>query len=73
MRRPSREGTDWRALAVEGVRLVDVSRHSRKLKRGTHRGNAFRIALRGERIEDDIDRVSERIEALVRFAGGAET
>lgn len=36
----------WSELAVEGVRIVDVQRHLRKLRRGAHRANAFRIMLR---------------------------
>ena len=32
---------------IEGVRLISVGRHSRKLRRGEHRGNAFRICVRG--------------------------
>ena len=35
------------ALAIEGVRVLDARRHSRKLKRGTHRRNGFRIRLTG--------------------------
>jgi tRNA pseudouridine13 synthase len=32
---------------IEGVRLISSTRHSRKLRRGEHRGNAFRICVRG--------------------------
>ncbi|MEZ5463052.1 tRNA pseudouridine(13) synthase TruD [Dokdonella sp.] len=42
---PGREGPDWTALGLEGVRVLSVSRHSRKLKRGVHRTNRFRIRL----------------------------
>ncbi len=51
VRRPSGEGTDWGSLSIEGVELIERHRHQRKLKRGAHRGNAFRIALRGTEIE----------------------
>lgn len=37
---------DWSALAIPGVQVVSATRHSRKLKRGAHRGNRFRIRLR---------------------------
>jgi tRNA pseudouridine13 synthase len=33
-------------LQVDGVRIIGVQRHSRKLQRGAHRGNRFRIVLR---------------------------
>lgn len=37
---------DWTALQAEGVEVLAVTRHPRKLRRGTHRGNRFRIRLR---------------------------
>lgn len=48
IRRPGRDGTDWNLLACEELRLIDQQRHTRKLKRGAHRGNAFRIAVHSE-------------------------
>ena len=42
-----RTGTNnWDAFEAEGVEILDVQPHRRKLRRGTHRGNAFRIVLR---------------------------
>jgi tRNA pseudouridine13 synthase len=38
----------WEQLTVEGVRLVDRQRHNKKLRRGAHSANQFRIVLRGE-------------------------
>ena len=43
---PGRTDPDWRALAIVGVRVLVATRHERKLKRGAHRGNRFRIRLR---------------------------
>jgi tRNA pseudouridine13 synthase len=43
---PGRADPDWSALAIPGVRVLAVSRHERKLKRGVHRGNLFRIRVR---------------------------
>lgn len=38
---------DWAALQEPGdIRVLDVARHRRKLKRGVHRGNRFRLRLR---------------------------
>jgi len=42
----NRAEPDWSALAIDGVRVVSATRHARKLKRGAHRGNRFRIRLR---------------------------
>lgn len=36
---------DWSALELDGVRVLEVNRHHRKLKRGAHKANAFRITL----------------------------
>lgn len=44
---------DWTRLSVDGVTVLDVRRHRRKLRRGTHRSNRFRIALRGSEIADN--------------------
>jgi len=38
---------DWGQLQVDGVRILDQQRHSRKLRRGAHKANRFRIILRG--------------------------
>ncbi len=62
---PGKADPDWQALAIDGVRVLDARRHPRKIKRGTHRGNRFRIHLR----EVDGDRraaegVLERIQSL---------
>ena len=58
---------DWSGLDVEGVRLVDTGRHLRKLRRGAHRANAFRIVLRLDALPD-IDALEGRL-ATVREAG----
>ena len=43
-----REEPDWRALESGGdVQVLQQGRHSRKLRRGVHRGNRFRLVLRG--------------------------
>jgi len=52
-----RADPDWSALPIEGVRVLSATRHNRKLKRGAHRGNRFRIVLR------DVRGARETIEA----------
>lgn len=46
VRRVSGAGYDWSAFALPGVRIVKVARHSRKLRRGAHRGNHFVLTLK---------------------------
>ncbi len=38
---------DWVAFDVDGAAILEVSRNARKLRRGAHRNNHFRIVLRG--------------------------
>ncbi|MGH1428903.1 MAG: tRNA pseudouridine(13) synthase TruD [Arenicella sp.] len=37
---------DWYSLQSDSVQILSIKRHSRKLKRGTHQGNRFKILLR---------------------------
>lgn len=57
---------DWGALGIEGVEVLSVARHSRKLRRGAHRGNRFVIRLRD--VEGDPDAIGDRL-ALIREHG----
>lgn len=43
---PGRKDPEWSEVGIKGVRVVEAARHSRKLKRGVHRANRFRIFLR---------------------------
>ncbi len=51
---PGRElAAGWDAgLAERGVRVLEACRHPRKLKRGVHRANRFRLRLRGEAVAE---------------------
>lgn len=40
---PFSPSVDWRSFGRPGVRLLDCERHHRKLKRGSHAANRFRI------------------------------
>ena len=67
VRRPSAEGTDWDTFAAEGVRILEQQRHQRKLKRGAHRGNAFRIAVRSDELSKHCAAIEQR---LAQIKGG---
>ncbi|MDJ0711703.1 MAG: tRNA pseudouridine(13) synthase TruD [Woeseiaceae bacterium] len=64
---PRWHAPDWQALEVEGVRALDVQRHNKKLRRGAHRGNAFRIVLRCDSAVE-ATALDERV-ALIRGQG----
>ena len=59
---PGRADPDWSALAVPGVRVLASSRHDRKLKRGAHRGNRFRIRVRD--VHGACGEVEKRLQAI---------
>ncbi|WP_251978875.1 tRNA pseudouridine(13) synthase TruD [Salinicola avicenniae] len=62
---PGREAPEgWQAgLAARGVSCLEARRHPRKLKRGVHRANRFRLRIAGEAPADPATRV--RWERLV--------
>jgi tRNA pseudouridine13 synthase len=54
---------DWSALESDGdVRVLEVSRHQRKLRRGVHRGNRFTLVLR--ELQGERDALEQRLEKL---------
>lgn len=65
---PRRQAPDWSALEVAGVQIQEVARHHKKLRRGAHRGNAFRIVLRGRQPAGCADELEARID-LIREQG----
>ncbi|MEL7185220.1 MAG: tRNA pseudouridine(13) synthase TruD [Pseudomonadota bacterium] len=65
---PRWNAPDWDALEIEGVVIETRERHRKKLRRGVHRENQFRIVLRGEGYAGRADDVSTRLQ-LIRTAG----
>ena len=51
---PGRESADWGAFAAPGVEILEQHRHDRKLRRGAHRGNQFRLCLRADKIDHEV-------------------
>ena len=64
VRRPDGSGTDWSGFKVDGVRILDQIRQARKLRRGAHRGNDFRIALRTGDVDARRPQLIERLQAI---------
>ena len=62
--RTPRRDTDWSRLEPPGLRVLASTRHRRKLRRGAHRGNRFRIVLR--EVEDPTLSVPERLRWIRR-------
>ena len=61
---PRWHSPDWAAFAVEGATVLDVQRHSKKLRRGAHKTNAFRIVLRGEDFAPYAEEIEQRIQII---------
>jgi tRNA pseudouridine13 synthase len=51
----------WEHAQIEGASIVDVQRHSRKLRRGAHKSNHFKIVLR------DLKNVCSQVEIEKRL------
>jgi len=66
VRRPTGTGTDWQSFHEPGVTILEQTRHEKKLRRGAHKGNRFRIAIR--EVGADIDAIDERM-ALIGQGG----
>jgi tRNA pseudouridine13 synthase len=61
---PRWHAPDWRRLDVEGVEVLDVGRHHKKLRRGAHKANAFEIVLRGDGLDGHAAALEARLEAI---------
>lgn len=61
---PVRDGVDWPSLEIEGVRVLAVHRHQRKLRTGALAGNRFRIRVSELRLDGGA--LEERLDAIRR-------
>lgn len=59
---PGKEGPDWTVLNDENIEVMEITRHNRKLRRGSLRGNKFHIIVR-DIIGDGTD-LDKRIENI---------
>ena len=64
---PGKADPDWQALEGDNLQVLDAQRHHRKLRRGTLRGNRFRLCIRD--FQGDEALLGERLEQLAD--GGA--
>jgi len=53
---------DWSSWSDPALRILQVGRHDKKLRRGAHRGNRFQIVLR--EVSGDIDAFEQRLAAI---------
>lgn len=57
---------DWRELESDELKILEVHRHRRKLRRGVLRGNQFRLTLRN--IEGDEEQLEKKLH-IIRKSG----
>ena len=61
---PRWHAPQWYELEVEGVKLLDVQRHNKKLRRGAHKVNRFYIVLRGDGLHTHAEAIERRVQAI---------
>ncbi len=61
---PRWHAPDWQALDIDGVRVLDVQRHQKKLRRGAHKANAFRIVLRAKQLSKHSAALEQRMRLI---------
>lgn len=59
---PGRPEPDWAAIDDPDIKVLEVVRHSRKLRRGALAGNTFRIVLR--ELKGDTAELAERLDRV---------
>lgn len=52
---------NWDEFVAPGVSILACERHGRKLRRGAHAGNSFRIALRAAEIPEHTEQLEARL------------
>ncbi len=59
---PGQQGPDWSGFNTEQIKVLDVARHSRKLRRGVHRGNRFTITL--SQLDGNLNRLEQKLQQI---------
>ena len=61
---PGKETPDFSQFQLEGVEILDVTRHNRKIRTGSLQGNVFEILLRGAKESDELN---ERLNFVAKY------
>lgn len=51
---PGKAGPDWQPLESESLRVLDVARNNRKLKKGANAGNRFELTVRELNVDQEL-------------------
>lgn len=66
VKREIKNPTNWDAFELDEARILEHHVHNRKLKRGMHRSNGFRIAVRSPGARSAEDRLAARLACIGR-------
>ena len=61
---PGKETPDFSQFQLEGVEILEVTRHNRKIRTGSLQGNDFEILLRGAKESDELN---ERLNFVAKY------
>jgi len=59
---PGKPEPDWSQLNSENVEVLETTRHNRKLRRGSLRGNQFTLNVRG--VEGDVSDLKQKMDTI---------
>jgi tRNA pseudouridine13 synthase len=59
---PGRDMPDWESFAPSSIKILNIGRHARKLKRGALLGNDFTIRVRG--LQGEQSKIPQRLEQI---------
>jgi len=62
---PGTTDPDWAAFDLQGVSIKQVCRHTRKIRRGTHKSNRFAIRVR--QFAGDFDHLEDKVKQITRY------
>lgn len=62
---PKGDTLDWSLFEMPGVEILEITRHSRKLKRGTHRANHFAIEIKN--LSGDLDSLNTKLTHIEEY------
>ena len=61
---PQGDSPDWSLFEMPGVKILQHTRHSRKIKRGTHSANKFTIVIKG--LNGEVGDLNARLALIAR-------